>query len=70
MFTLAGYASFLLLCHNHVCQVLFTHNVAIHCTLNRQTSVATSKVCGRSLRIGRLRRNNREIQTSHAVCQT
>ena len=29
MFTLACHASFLLLCHRHVCQVLFTHNVAI-----------------------------------------
>lgn len=35
MFTLACHASFLLLCHRHVCQVLFRHNVAIHCTLNR-----------------------------------
>lgn len=42
MFTLTCHASFLLLCHCHVCQVLFRHNVAIHCTLNRQTIVARS----------------------------
>lgn len=66
MFTLTCHASFLLLCRCHVCQVLFRHNVAIHCTLNRQTTVARSEVSVKSLRVGRFRRKNREIQTRHA----
>lgn len=66
MFTLACHASFLLLYHGHVCQVLFTHNVAIHCTLNRQTTVAKSDVSVRSLFFYLKCPTLRQIQTRHA----
>lgn len=67
-FTLAYHASFLLLCHRHVCHLLFWHNVAIHHTLKRQSASALPLVSVRPLRAGHLGWKDREAQTQYCVC--